>query len=168
MKDRETGNVVVAVPERTDKATLQGFIRYRVDAGTTVYTDEHASYVGISTFGIDHEAVKHGVGEYVNGQAHTNGIENFWSVLKRGYHGVYHQMSPKHLHRYAIEFAGRHNTRPMDTVDQMTTLAVGSVGKQLSYAELIGPEEDRMPVIRRREREERRRIRAEQKAAEGK
>ncbi len=166
-KDRETGQVKVAVVERTDRPTLQGFVRYAVEPGTTVYTDEHAAYRGITTFGIDHEAVKHSVGEYVNGQAHTNGIENFWSHLKRGYHGVYHQMSPKHLHRYAIEFAGRHNTRPMDTVDQMTSLAVGAVDKHLPYAELIGPVEERMPAIRRREREERRRIRAERKAAEG-
>ena len=136
-KDRNTGKVKVAVVERTDRPTLQGFVRYAVEPGTTVYTDEHAAYRGIATFGIDHAAVRHGVGEYVNGQAHTNGIENFWSNLKRGYHGVYHQMSPKHLHRYAVEFAGRHNVRPMDTVDQMTSLAVGSVGKHLPYEELI-------------------------------
>ena len=93
-KDRATGKVKVAVVERTDRPTLQGFVRYAVEPGTTVYTDEHAAYRGITTFGIDHAAVRHGVGEYVNGQAHTNGIENFWSNLKRGYHGVYHQMSP--------------------------------------------------------------------------
>ena len=161
-KDRATGKVKVAVVEKTDRPTLQGFVRYAVEPGTTVYTDEHAAYTGITWFGIDHAAVKHGVGEYVNGQAHTNGIENFWSVLKRGYHGIYHQMSPKHLHRYAIEFAGRHNTRPMDTVDQMTAMANGSIGKHLPYAELIGPEDERMPEIRRREREERRRLRMAQ------
>ena len=120
---------------------------------------------GITWFGIDHAAVKHGVGQYVDGQAHTNGIENFWSVLKRGYHGIYHQMSPKHLHRYAVEFAGRNNVRPMDTVDQMTSLAVGGVGKHLSYADLIGPVEERMPAVRRREREERRRLRMIQSAS---
>ena len=129
-----------------------------------VYSDEHAAYIGMTWIGIDHAAVKHGVGEYVNGQAHTNGIENFWSVLKRGYHGVYHQMSPKHLHRYAIEFAGRHNVRPLDTVDQMILLAVGSVDKHLPYAELIGEPEERMPAVRRREREERRRLRKAQAA----
>ena len=59
----------------------------------------------------NHEAVYHSVGEYVRGKAHTNGIESFWSMLKRGYHGVYHQMSPKHLQRYVNEFAGRHNLR---------------------------------------------------------
>ncbi len=59
-----------------------------------------------------HQAVKHGVREYVKGQAHTNGIESFWSMLKRGYDGTYHQMSPKHLGRYVGEFAGRHNDPP--------------------------------------------------------
>ena len=148
----------VAVVEKTDRPTLLGFVRYAVEPGTTVYTDEHAAYTGITWFGIDHAAVKHGVGEYVNGQAHTNGIENFWSVLKRGYH----QMSPKHLHRYAIEFAGRHNVRPTDPVDQMTSLAVGSVGKHLPYEELIGSPVERMPAVRNREREERRRLRLAQ------
>ena len=164
-KDRATGKVKVAVVDKTDRPTLQGFVRYAVEPGTTVYTDEHAAYTGITTFGIDHAAVKHGVGEYVNGQAHTNGIENFWSVLKRGYHGVYHQMSPKHLHRYAIEFAGRHNVRPMDTADQMTSLAVGSVDKHLPYEELIGSPDERMPAVRCREREERRRLRMVQSAS---
>ena len=60
-----------------------------------------------------------GVREYVHGQAHTNGIESFWAMLKRGYVGTYHQMSVKHLPRYVGEFAGRHNHRPMDTADQM-------------------------------------------------
>ena len=57
--------------------------------------------------------------EYVNGQAHTNGIESFWALLKRGYHGTYHHMSPKHLDRYVGEFAGRHNDRSSNTIDQM-------------------------------------------------
>ena len=51
--------------------------------------------------------------------AHTNGIESFWAMLKRGYHGTYHKMSRKHLDRYVAEFAGRHNLRPLDTKDQM-------------------------------------------------
>ena len=59
----------------------------------------------------DHETVNHSVSEYVRDQAHTNGIESFWSMLKRGYHGTFHHMSPEHLHRYVNEFAGRHNIR---------------------------------------------------------
>ena len=66
-----------------------------------------------------HEAVKHSIGEHVRGEAHTNGIESFWSMLKRGHKGVYHQMSPKHLQRYVSEFQSRHNHRDMDTEQQM-------------------------------------------------
>lgn len=84
-----------------------------------------------------HEAVNHGASEYVRGQAHTNGMESFWSMLKRGYTGTYHKMSPKHLQRYVEEFAGRHNMREANTVDQMAALAKGMVGKRLTYAALI-------------------------------
>ena len=84
-----------------------------------------------------HEAVKHSVGEYVDGMAHTNGIESFWALLKRGYHGTYHHMSEKHLGRYVNEFAGRHNERSRDTLDQMQLIVDGMVGKRLRYKELI-------------------------------
>ena len=69
--------------------------------------------------------------------AHSNGIESFWASLKRGYHGVYHQMSPKHLPRYVAEFSGRHNDRPADTEDQITHLVKGMDGKRLRYSDLI-------------------------------
>lgn len=69
--------------------------------------------------------------------AHTNGIESHWAMLKRGYIGTYHQMSPKHLHRYVNEFDGRHNDRPLDTIDQMTAITQGMEGKRLKYADLI-------------------------------
>ena len=69
--------------------------------------------------------------------AHTNGIESFWSLLKRGYHGTFHHMSEKHLNRYVTEFAGRHNSRNADTVDMMGQMAKGMVGKRLMYRELV-------------------------------
>ena len=62
----------------------------------------------------DHESVRHSVGEYVDGMAHTNGIESFWSMLKRANKGVYHKISAKHLQRYVDEFAGRHGVRERD------------------------------------------------------
>ena len=83
-----------------------------------------------------HRVVKHSVGEYVDNMVHTNGIESFWALLKRGYMGTYHHMSVKHLHRYVNEFAGRHNVRGLDTLKQLTLLAMGMVGKVLSYDEL--------------------------------
>ena len=81
--------------------------------------------------------MKHSVSEYVNGQAHTNGIESFWAMLKRGYHGVYHKMSVKHLNRYVNEFTGRHNVRPLDTMKQMEEVVRGMEGKRLRYVDLI-------------------------------
>ena len=78
-----------------------------------MYTDELRSYKGLP----HHTAVKHGVGEFVDGMAHTNGIESFCAMLKRGYHGTYHHMTVDHLDRYVTEFAGRHNNREADTLD---------------------------------------------------
>ena len=73
--------------------------------------------------------------------AHTNGVESHWAMLKRGHDGVYHHFSPKHLDRYVTEFEGRHNTRPLDTADQMALMVQKSVGKRLTYERLIGPPE---------------------------
>ena len=82
----------------------------------------------------DHETVNHSVSEYMRDQAHTNGIESFWSMLKRGYHGTYHHMSAKHLDRYVMESAGRHNDRDTDTVDQMANLTANMTGHRLRYS----------------------------------
>ena len=99
-----------------------------------MFTDDHKGYLGMDR---EHETVKHSVSEYVNGQAHTNGIESFWALLKRGYHGTYHHMSPKHLDRYVGEFSGRYNQRPLDTIDQMGLMVRRMRGKRLRYSELI-------------------------------
>ena len=133
-KDRATNNVSAQVIPSTDMASLQGFIVAHAAPDAKVYTDDHASYQDMR---FDHEAVNHSVGEYVRGQAHTNGIESFWSMFKRGYHGTYHKMSPKHLDRYVTEFAGRHNVRDADTVDQMAGVVAGMTGKRLRYDALI-------------------------------
>ena len=133
-KDRETNRVDAAVVERTDAETLQGFVADRAAPGATVMTDEALAYKGMP---FDHEAVNHSVGEYVRGMAHTQGIESFWSMLKRGHKGIYHKISPKHLQRYVDEFAGRHNVRDADTIDQMTDLVASMVGKRLMYRDLI-------------------------------
>ena len=132
-KDRFTGMVAARVVERTDKATLQGFVGEQTASGATVYTDEARAYDGLP----GREAVKHSVGEYVRGQAHTNGVESFWSMLKRGYTGTFHRLSPKHLQRYVTEFCGRHNIRELDTEDQMRELVAGMEQKRLRYRELV-------------------------------
>ena len=74
----------------------------------------------------------------MDGIAHTQGVESFWSLLKRGYHGTYHHMSFKHLGRYVDEFVGRHNQRDADTPDQMGAMVRGMEGKRLCYRELLG------------------------------
>ena len=70
-------------------------------------------------------------------QAHTNGMESFWSQLKRGYHGTFHHMSRKHLQRYVNEFAGRHNIREHDTIVMMEMIVSGLFGKRLMYGDLV-------------------------------
>ncbi len=132
-KDRATNRISAQVVDSTDKQTLQRFVRLRAKGSAIVITDEHPSYQGLRF----HRAVNHSVGKFVDGMAHTNGIESFWSVLKRGYHGVYHRMSPKHLGRYVAEFAGRHNLRPLDTIDQMRQMVLGMEGKRLPYRDLV-------------------------------
>ena len=133
-KDRATKQVAARVANRTDKPTLQGFVAEHAGEGAQVFTDDAAAYDGMP---FDHEAVNHSAKEFVRGDAHTNGIESFWSLFKRGYYGTYHKVSPKHLDRYADEFAGRNNVRDADTVDQMASVVEGMVGKRLTYKMLI-------------------------------
>ena len=119
-KNRETGQVIAMRLGGTDRESLHGFVTQHAAPGATVYTDDHAAYRGIP---YRHQAVKHSAKEYVHGMAHTNGIESFWAMLKRGYEGTFHHFSDKHLDRYVTEFAGRHNGRPADTIDQMRAIA---------------------------------------------
>lgn len=135
-KDRPTKRISAKVVPNTKKHTLHDFIEERVDEAAQVYTDEHQSYVGMPR---KHEFVAHGVGEFVRDMVHTNGMESFWALFKRGYHGTFHKISDKHLDRYATEFAGRNNIRDLDTVEQMEVLSAGMVGKRLTYAKLVEP-----------------------------
>ena len=87
------------------------------------------------------------MGQYVDGMAHTQGIESHWAMLKRGYHGVYHKMSREHLDRYVTEFSGRHNFRDKGTVDQMMAVFRGMVGKRLKYDTLIATKPMPVPSV---------------------
>lgn len=133
-KDRATNRVVAKPVASTDGKTLKAFAEGVSDEEAQVFTDDAAAYQGIAR---DHDSVCHSVGEYVRGQAHTNGIESFWAMLKRGHSGTYHKISPKHLARYIAEFAGRHNDRNNDTFDQMGGIVEGMNGKRLCYVDLI-------------------------------
>ena len=135
-KDRATNKVKVRHIENTDTANVAGFVAQSAAPGATVYTDEAKAYKALGG-DFDHEAVNHSAGEYVRGMAHTNGIESFWSMLKRGYTGTFHHFSEKHLQRYVDEFAGRHNVREADTVDQMQDVVAAMTGKRLMYRDLI-------------------------------
>ena len=112
-----------------------------------MYTDEHRSYTGLANH---RNRASHSVGQYINGQIHTNGIESHWALVKRGYVGIYHHWSPKHLHRYVDEFTGRHNARPADTGDQMAGIARGLAHKRLRYADLVAGGPAYPPRPRRR------------------
>ena len=138
VKDRKTKQVRTQVVRRTDKKTLQGFIRESVKPGATVYTDEYPSYRNLQ--GFEHDSVGHSAGEYLKDvDVHTNGIERLLSMFKRGYVGIYHKMSPKHLDRYVAEFQHWQNQREDDTVDQMEALVRQMGPKRLRYADLIKP-----------------------------
>ncbi len=134
-KDRNTKQLQAQVVQDTTAQTLTGFVYDTSDEKAQVYTDDARAYQALKRAA--HKTVKHSVKEYVDGEAHTNGIESFWALLKRGYYGTYHRMSPKHLQRYVDEFVGRHNVRGYDTVEQMEQAAKGFEGKSLPYRRLI-------------------------------
>ena len=134
-KDRRTNQVSAAVVQSVDKATLHGFVNERTKPGATVFSDQWVGYRGMRRA---QATVNHTAGEYVRGNVHTNGIESFWALFKRGFMGTYHKMSKKHLHRYVREFVGRHNARELDTREQMQLVARRMAGKRLRYQDLIG------------------------------
>ena len=136
MKDRETNRVSAAVSLVVDRDHLHTFIRGRIVEGAAVYTDDLPAYDGFP----HHRSVNHSAKQYVDGDVHTNGIESFWAVLKRGIIGVYHHVSPKHLPRYLLEFTGRYNRKGLSIWHQMDCLADGVfAGGWLPYRVLVDP-----------------------------
>ena len=138
---RERGGHVRAIPvDSTDAKTLTEFVEQNVEPGATVYTDDARAYSGLPNMlnQFEHETVKHSAGEYVRGAVHTNNIEAVWSVLKRGYYGVYHGWSRKHMRAYVNEFTFRLNEGncEVDTEDRLVSLFRGMVGKTITYREL--------------------------------
>lgn len=130
-KKRGSKTIRALPVDETDQKALHGEIKDKVEKGSMIYTDDHRSYMGIKKQGYKHEAVQHSTSEYVRDMAHTNGIESFWALLKRGYHGTHHWMSHKHLSRYVNEFASRSAIRDIDTIRGMTVIASGMFGKIL-------------------------------------
>lgn len=106
------GNVTCQIVERLDENTLSKFVERTVDQRVKLLaTDENSSYNALSEYGYRHDAVRHAGGEYVRGMVHTNTIEGFWSLLKRGVLGTYHNVSRKYLPLYLNEFVFRYNNR---------------------------------------------------------
>ena len=128
----------VVVPNRR-KHALQGEVRKHVEAGAALYTDALMSYSGLEG-DYAHEVVDHAV-QYVDGQVHTNGLENFWCLLKRGISGTYVSVEPFHLFRYLDEQAYRFNNRKdMNDFDRFKQAASQIVGKRLTWNQVTGRE----------------------------
>lgn len=129
------GKVILKhVPSESESAMLP-FIRKYVPKGARVITDEHFAYKNLGKDYV-HDTINHNIKIYVNGEIHSNTIENFWSVLKRGLYGVYHGVSDKHLTSYLNEFASRFNTRKLGTEERFENFLVQSEHRLL-YKNLI-------------------------------
>lgn len=127
------------IPDRTN-ASIQPIVRGSVEPGTKIHSDEHGDNWRMSEY--EHAIVNH-LMQYVDGNVHTNGIENFWSLLNRTLGGTYVSVEPFHLFRYVDEQAFRFNNRkPMSDGDRFSYLVRKCVGKRLTYAELTGKTED--------------------------
>jgi transposase-like protein len=118
----------------TKRHELQGQIRQNIEAGSTLYTDSLRSYRNMKDY--THEFIDHAT-EYVRGNVHTNGMESYWSLLKRALHGTYISVEPFHLFRYLDEQAFRFNNRRLNDAQRFVLAIAGIVGKRLTYAELI-------------------------------
>jgi transposase-like protein len=130
------GKVRATVVPNRRKSTLQAEVRNHVEAGAALYTDALLSYEGLAGE-YAHQVVDHAV-QYVDGRVHTNGLENFWSLLKRGVSGTYVSVEPFHLFRYLDEQAFRFNNRKATDADRFNMALMGIVGKRVMYKELTG------------------------------
>jgi transposase-like protein len=133
------GRVRTQVVEDRTREVLHSLASEHIAAGSTLVTDEWRAYRGTD---FQHEIINHAV-EYVNGQVHTQGIENFWSLLKRGLHGTYVSIEPFHLFRYLDEQMFRYNNRatkknPLSDADRFSRVVSQIVGRRLTFAELTG------------------------------
>jgi len=134
------GKIRTTVVPNRKKHELQSQVRQHVEAGAALYSDALLSYSGLAS-DYAHQVVDHAV-QYVDGRVHTNGLENFWSLLKRGISGTYVSVEPFHLHRYLDEQTFRYNTRKDMNDSQRFELAMSQVfGKRLTYDQLTGKSE---------------------------
>jgi len=131
------GKIRTAVIPNRKRKVLQDEVRKHVEAGAALYTDALMSYEGLATDYV-HQVVDHAV-QYVDGRVHTNGLENFWSLLKRGIAGTYVSVEPFHLFRYLDEQMFRYNNRKdLDDAGRFNLAVSQIVGKRLTFAQLTG------------------------------
>jgi transposase-like protein len=130
------GNVRAMVVDNRRKSELQKQVREHVEAGAAIFTDELKSYDGLED-DYQHAVINHAV-EYVNGKVHTNTMENFWSLLKRGLHGTYISVEPFHLFRYIDEQAFRYNNRQSTDAERFVGVMKQIVGRRVTYKQLTG------------------------------
>lgn len=129
---------MVQVSEWVTKKEAQELISKHVAKGANMVTDGYTMYGYLkSSTDFTHVVVDHSKGEYVKGGFHTNGIENFWSLLKRGIIGIFHQVNPQHLQRYCDEFASRYNSRKIKDHERFD-LTLQRFDERLKYQQLIG------------------------------
>jgi transposase-like protein len=133
------GKVVTGHMASRTKKELQATIRDRVEAGSAIFSDELKSYDGLGSE-YQHAVIDHAV-EYVNGNVHTNTMENFWSLLKRGLHGTYISVEPFHLFRYLDEQTFRYNFRSLTDAERFCTVMKQIVGRRVTYKQLTGKTE---------------------------
>ena len=136
-KQRKDGTVRAMVVPGRGRITLQPRVYANVEPGSTLYTDLHHGYTGPLEEDYGHEVVDHAI-EYVRGQVHTNGLENFWSLLKRGLKGTYISVQPFHLFRYLDEQVYRFNKRKANDLTRFLWVLGAVSGRRLTYASLIG------------------------------
>jgi len=132
------GNAVSKPIERVDAATLKTAIRENVDKESMIMTDEWCAYHGIGKeFVGGHHVVRHSHGEYTRGSISTNTAESYFSLLKRGVHGVFHHISKQHLDRYCDEFCFRWNHREVNDGTRAEAAIMGADGKRLTYKKAV-------------------------------
>ncbi len=132
----ERDGKVYAIPVADTKAkTIVPIIETKVEKGSTVYTDEWKSYRTLSQ-DYDHQFINHSASQYVDGAIHTNNIENFWSLMKRGINGIYHHVSDRHLSRYVNEYTFRYNNRGM-TDGSKFDVCLANASKRITYKSLV-------------------------------
>ena len=148
------GKVRTAVLPNRKKKEIQAEVKKHVQAGSALYTDALLSYEGLASE-YAHQVIDHAV-SYVNGNIHTNGMENFWSLLKRGIAGTYVSVEPFHLFRYLDEQSFRYNNRAQLDDSGRFELALSQVtGKRLTYQHLTGKDVEPPPLVAKLKRQNR-------------